>query len=49
MIIEKLQNSSNYRTWKRSMELTLASKRKLGFVTGSVKKDIGDDVVTSEA
>ncbi|XP_021849185.1 uncharacterized protein [Spinacia oleracea] len=37
--IEKLQGSTNFRSWKRSMEISLASKRKLGFVTGAYKKD----------
>lgn len=42
--IEKLQGTGNYRPWKRSMEIALASKRKLGFVTGVVKKDTSDAV-----
>ncbi|XP_021723121.1 uncharacterized protein LOC110690566 [Chenopodium quinoa] len=42
--IEKLQGSSNFRSWKRSMEIALAGKRKLGFVTGTLKKDHGDEV-----
>lgn len=44
MVIDKLQGSRNYRSWKRSMEIALASKRKLGFVTGLVKKDANDAV-----
>ncbi|KAL2940597.1 Retrovirus-related Pol polyprotein from transposon TNT 1-94 [Bienertia sinuspersici] len=42
--IEKLQGASNYRPWRRSLEIALASKRKLGFVTGGVKRDENDKV-----
>ncbi|XP_021735117.1 uncharacterized protein LOC110701794 [Chenopodium quinoa] len=41
-------DSSNFRSWKKSMEIALAGKRKLGFVTGSLKKD-HNDKVKSEA
>ena len=34
---------TNYRTWKRDTEIVLASKRKLGFVTGLVKRDPEDE------
>lgn len=42
--IDKLQGSSNFRSWKRSMEIALASKRKLGFITGVIKRDKKDAV-----
>ncbi|XP_056689150.1 uncharacterized protein [Spinacia oleracea] len=39
VVVEKLQGASNYRSWKRSFEITLAAKRKLGFLTGIVKRE----------
>ncbi|KAL2939885.1 ABC transporter C family member 7 [Bienertia sinuspersici] len=41
--IEKLTGSVNHREWRRSMEIALASKRKLGFVTGLTVKDSSDE------
>ncbi|KAL2944541.1 Retrovirus-related Pol polyprotein from transposon TNT 1-94 [Bienertia sinuspersici] len=44
VVVEKLEGSNNYRGWKRSMEIALASKRKLGFVTGIIVRDKSDPV-----
>ncbi|KAL2933741.1 Retrovirus-related Pol polyprotein from transposon TNT 1-94, partial [Bienertia sinuspersici] len=41
--LDKLVGLNNYREWKRAMEITLAAKRKLGFVTGLIKKDESDE------
>ncbi|KAL2938692.1 rRNA adenine N-6-methyltransferase [Bienertia sinuspersici] len=40
--IEPLIGPSNYREWRRNMEIALASKCKLGFVTGTVTRDDSD-------
>ncbi|KAL2900330.1 Gag polyprotein [Bienertia sinuspersici] len=42
--VEKLTGASNYRAWRRSFEIALTSKRKLGFVTGGVRRDKNDKV-----
>ena len=46
-IQEKLVGAQNYRSWRRSMEIALATKRKLGLVQGTVLRP-NDDPVKSE-
>lgn len=36
--VEKLTIIANHKRWKRSMEIALSSKRKLGFINWIVKR-----------
>lgn len=42
--VEKLTGTTNYRSWRRSLKNGLASKRKLGFVNGTLKRDPSNSV-----
>ncbi|KAL2895584.1 Retrovirus-related Pol polyprotein from transposon RE2 [Bienertia sinuspersici] len=42
--IDKLTGAADYRPWRRTMEISLAAKRNLGFVTGAVKRDEKDNM-----
>ncbi|PWA93097.1 serine carboxypeptidase S28 family protein [Artemisia annua] len=45
-IQEKLVGAQNYRSWRRSMEIGLSTKRKLGFIRGTVPRS--PDPILSE-
>lgn len=44
--IAKLIGAENYRGWKRAMEIKLSTKRKLGFVAGTIPRP--QDPITAE-
>ncbi|GKA41354.1 retrovirus-related pol polyprotein from transposon TNT 1-94 [Tanacetum coccineum] len=39
---EKLVGAQNYRSWRRSIEIALSTKRKLGFIKGIVLRSLDD-------
>jgi hypothetical protein len=42
MVTEKLLGAQNYRSWRRSVEIALSTKRKLGFIRGTVPRSVDD-------
>ncbi|GJS54249.1 peptidase family M48 protein [Tanacetum coccineum] len=41
-IQKKPQGAQNYRSWRRSIEIALSTKRKLGFIRGTVLRSVDD-------
>lgn len=41
--VSKLEGAADFRTWKRSCEIQLSAKRKLGFVRGTVTRSVDDE------
>ena len=37
ILVSKPLNGENYKTWSRSMKISLSAKNKLGFIDGSIK------------
>ena len=46
--VTKLQGAGDFRSWKRSIEIQLCAKRKLGFVDGTIKRSTEDAVEASQ-
>lgn len=46
--VPKLQGACDYRVWRRSFEIQLSAKRKLGFVDGSVSRNAADAVEANQ-
>ncbi|GJY62669.1 retrovirus-related pol polyprotein from transposon TNT 1-94 [Tanacetum coccineum] len=42
VVHEKLIGAQNYRSWKRSVEIALSTKRKLGIIRGTVPRSLDD-------
>ncbi|GKF00648.1 peptidase family M48 protein [Tanacetum coccineum] len=42
VVYEKLIGGRNFRSWKRSVEIALSTKRKLGFIRGTVPRSPDD-------
>lgn len=48
IVVSKLQGSEDFRAWKRSFEIQLSAKRKLGFVDGSVSRSTTDAIEATQ-
>lgn len=46
--VAKLQGAGDFRSWKRSFELQISAKRKLGFLTGTVIKNTDDEIQATQ-
>lgn len=44
LVTEKLHGAINYRSWKRALEINISTKRKLGFLTGTIVRSDDDPV-----
>lgn len=47
-IQEKLIGAQNYRSWCRVIEIGLSTKRKLGFIRGTVLKPVDDPLLMEQ-
>ncbi|XP_074378499.1 uncharacterized protein LOC141720043 [Apium graveolens] len=48
IVVPKVQGAGDFRAWKRSFEIQLSAKRKLGFVDGTVTRSATDAAEASQ-